>query len=217
MQIRQMLNEIGLSNPYRDFDARGIALDLQGWGSDAPRFETLIKMIKPSQIIEVGTWKGASAINMARHALRIKSDVCVLCVDTWLGSNTFWQDPVLRLSLKTEHGHPTIYRQFLANVINEGLTDTLFPFPMTSLSAAKLLAAYNVQADLSYIDAAHGEYEVYGDMIHFWPLVRPGGILFGDDYSNYWSGVVNAVDRFAREMGLRLETSDGKWSIAKPR
>ena len=94
MQIRQVLAEIGLSNPYRDFDARDIAPDVQGWGSEHPWFATLIQMTKPDQIIEVGTWKGASAINMARRALQVNPNVCVLCVDIWLGSDTFWRDPL---------------------------------------------------------------------------------------------------------------------------
>jgi hypothetical protein len=67
-----------------------------------------------------------------------------------------------------------------------------------------------------YIDAAHGEYEVYGDLIHYWPLVRPGGIMFGDDYYTTWCGVIKAVNRFAFEQSLALETNAGKWFMTKP-
>jgi len=74
MRIRQMLAEIGLSNPYRDFDARSMTLDLQGWGSEHPWFERFIRRIAPAEIIEVGTWKGASAVTMARHALQANPD-----------------------------------------------------------------------------------------------------------------------------------------------
>ena len=87
---------------------------------------------------------------------------------------------------------------------------------MTSISAGELLAAYNVTADLIYIDAAHGEYEVYGDLTHYWPLVRPGGIMFGDDYYTTWHGVIKAVNRFAYEHSLPLETNGGKWFMVKP-
>jgi predicted O-methyltransferase YrrM len=87
---------------------------------------------------------------------------------------------------------------------------------MTSLSAAELLAGFDVQADLIYIDGGHAEYEVYGDLVHYWPLVRPGGILFGDDYWTTWSGVIRAVNRFVYEQHLPLETNSGKWFVVKP-
>jgi hypothetical protein len=217
MDIRDMLAEIGLSDPYGDFDPNGRSLDLQGWASDHHYFPTLITMVKPRQIIEVGTWKGASAVNMARHAKALNPDVTVLCIDTWLGSNEgLWRRPEFRSMLALEHGYPTIYRQFLANIIAEQLTKTIFPLPMTSISASELLTKFQVQADIIYIDAAHGEYEVYGDLIHYWPLVRPGGILFGDDYWSTWSGVIRAVNRFVHEQQLPLETNAGKWFVTRP-
>jgi hypothetical protein len=217
MDIRQMLLEIGLSDPYRDFDPQGRALDLQGWASEHHYFPTLISMVKPRQIIEVGTWKGASAVNMAQHALPLDPDVTILCIDTWLGSNEgLWRNPANRPLLALEHGLPTVYRQFLTNIIREQLTETIFPLPMTSIAAAGLLSAFEVRADLIYIDAGHGEYEVYGDLIHYWPLVRAGGILFGDDYWSTWSGVIRAVNRFAHEQQLPLETNAGKWFVTKP-
>jgi len=45
--------------------------------------------------------------------------------------------------------------------------------------------------------------------------VKPGGILFGDDYWFTWIGVVKAVNRFAYEQSLPLEISDGKWFVTK--
>jgi hypothetical protein len=217
MKVRQMLDIIGLSDPYRDFDSIELVLDLQGWASEHHYFPTLISMTKPMQIIEVGTWKGACAVNMARHAMAVNPDVTILCIDTWLGSNeVLWSDPDLRPLLKLQNGYPSVYCQFLTNIIAENLVNTIFPLPMTSISAAELLAKYAVQADLIYIDAAHGEYEVYGDLIHYWPLLRPGGILFGDDYYTTWLGVIKAVNRFAFEQGLALETNSGKWFMVKP-
>src|SRR5215472_4870223 len=144
-----MLAEIGLASPYHGFDASKIPLDLQGWNSDHPYFKSLIFLTKPKQIIEVGTWKGASSVNMARQALTLDRGVIVLCVDTWLGSNeSLWTVPEWRKMLRLEHGYPTVYRQFLANIIHSGLTETIFPLPMTSISAAELLAKFAIQADL---------------------------------------------------------------------
>ena len=39
------------------------------------------------------------------------------------------------------------------------------------------------------------------------------GVLFGDDYTEQWAGVVEAVDAFVAERRLQLFTKWGKWII----
>lgn len=39
---------------------------LTGWNGNKPIFRELIEKIKPTTIIEVGTWKGQSAITMGK-------------------------------------------------------------------------------------------------------------------------------------------------------
>jgi Methyltransferase domain len=215
---RRMLAELGLASPFPRSLPVSAILDLQGWASDHPYFSSLVEETRPALIIEVGTWKGASAINMAKAAREIRADVTVLCVDTWLGSNeVLWSDPALRPLLALRNGIPQVYQQFLANIVLSDLTDTVFPMPMTSTCAAALLSRFSIAADLIYVDAGHSEREVYGDLIHFWPLVRTGGVLFGDDYWTTWDGVIKAVNRFAHEPALPLETSAGKWVFRKGR
>lgn len=217
MLIREMLKTIGMLDPYAGYDASQMSVDQQGWGSDHHYFPTLVGMVKPRQIIEVGSWKGASAINMAQHARQHVKDVSVLCIDTWLCSNeVLWTDPELRKLYKLQNGYPNVYQQFMANIMHVGLTNTIYPLPMTSISAAEMLEKFEISADLIYIDAGHGEYEVYGDIAHYWKVLRPGGIMFGDDYYQSWHGVIKAVNRFAAEHGLLLETSSGKWFMTKP-
>jgi hypothetical protein len=55
MKIREMLEALGLSDPYQEFDAPGMELDMQGWASEHHYFPTLISIVQPQQIIEVGT------------------------------------------------------------------------------------------------------------------------------------------------------------------
>lgn len=50
-------------NPYKGF--KKVELDMQGWSSTDPVFEEIIQQLKPRKIVEVGTWKGGSAIHMA--------------------------------------------------------------------------------------------------------------------------------------------------------
>jgi hypothetical protein len=110
-----------------------------------------------------------------------------------------------------------VYYQFLANVKYMGLQGHIVPLPNTSRIVARWLAHWRVTADMVYIDANHDEDDVYRDLVNYWSLVRPGGVLFGDDY---WTavgpGVINAVDRFARETQQPLTVMDSKWVMRKP-
>ena len=76
-----------------------------------------------------------------------------------------------------------------------------------------------MRAELIYIDASHDEYHVYGDLVHYWQLLRPGGIMFGDDYGpDFFPGLVRAVDRFASDLGLSPEVIDRQyWLLRKAR
>ncbi len=205
------------SNPYDGFDASGYSLDVTGWQSQHPWFEAIISQIRPRRILEVGTWKGASAIHMAELARKLDPAAQVLCVDTWLGSHrVLWLNPEFRKQLNLRHGFPQQYFQFLANVVLSNLHDAIFPLPMTSYSATDIIASTGLTFDLIYIDAHHDEDEVASDLRRCYPLLRPGGVMFGDDYSGAEPGVIRAVNRFAADSALYLSTAQEKWALRKP-
>ena len=203
-------------NIYEGYDFKEIPPDTQGWGSDSKAFGKLIEEIRPRLIIEVGTWKGGSAITMA-NALRESGGGIVLCVDTWLGAVEMWNDksdPERFLSLRCKQGFPQVYFTFLANVCHAGLQDFIVPFPLHSSSAALWLMMHGVLADMIYVDdASHEEEDVYQDLLDYYELVRPKGVLFGDDWS--WTGVRSAVTRFAAERKVQINHLDDKWVIRK--
>jgi predicted O-methyltransferase YrrM len=162
--------------------------DLQGWGSTHCIFKELCDKVEPGIIIEVGTWKGASAIEMAKH-----SDAMIYCVDTWLGAVEFWTrfKETGERDLMLKNGYPSIYNQFLSNVIHEGLQHRIIPIPNTSSAGAEILKHYEVKADLIYIDGSHEYEDVKSDIKNYLPLLNDGGIMFGDDYG--WTSVSDAV------------------------
>jgi hypothetical protein len=178
--------------------------DITGWNGESPIFAQFIDITKPSRIIEVGTWKGQSAITMGLHLRRIGQKCTITCVDTWLGALEFWEwlAATPERNLMQKHGFPQVYYQFLSNVIHQGLQDVILPFPTTSLIAARYFARKNIQAELIYIDGSHDEPDVLADLRAYYPLVTPGGILFGDDFS--WESVKNAVSKFTEETKTRL-------------
>lgn len=201
-------------NPYAGFDHTVYPDDSSGWGSQSPAFRELLTRTRPRLVIEVGTWKGGSALEMASVCRELKLGTKIICVDTWLGALEFWlnlEDAERYGSLQLKHGYPSVYYQFLANVCRRGFQDLIIPFPQTSATAALWFRCHGVQAELIYIDGSHEEEDVYGDLCDYWGLVAPGGSLFGDDYS--WDGVRLAVNRFAREERLSLEFLSDKWVL----
>ena len=201
---------------YEGFQFGDYPPDLSGWGGDSPAFAELITKLRPKLIVEVGSWKGASAVTMAEALKSGGLDGKILCIDTWLGALEFWMDqsdPERFLSLKCRHGYPQVYFQFLANVCHSGHQDRIVPFPIDSATAALWLLSQGVSADLIYIDGSHEEEAVYQDLLDYSAVLRPGGILFGDDWE--WSGVRAAVERFAREERLPITHCHDKWVMGR--
>jgi hypothetical protein len=199
---------------YEGFDFTRFPCDLQGWGGDSPAFAQLIKEVRPSLVIEVGTWKGASAVSMADAAAREGLSTKIVCVDTWLGALEFRMDlaDAERFgALECLHGYPRVYDRFLANICHRGHQHRIVPFPMDSASAALWFMSHGVKAGLIYLDASHEEEAVYQDLVDYRQLLAPGGKMFGDDWD--WAGVRAAVSIFARDHGLTITHCHDKWVL----
>lgn len=218
--MHPIMAELFDTNPYKRF-YRWLAYDKGGWGSNRRIFKTLVEELKPELIIEVGTWKGGSAISIGTCIKELKLRSHILCIDTWLGSVEHWEKKHHKTkrfwytSLNLKNGYPQVYYQFIANVIYNRLQDVIIPFPTTSLSAAKWLHDRNITADLIYIDAGHQEDEVYQDLTKYFDILKRGGVIIGDDLK--WEGVAKAVDRFTKERDIRYEVIENElmWLIRK--
>ncbi len=162
-------------DPFADPPADLRPADLQGWRSIHPYLEEAVIEFRPRVVIEIGTWKGASALFLARTMAENEVAGTVIAVDTWLGAVDHWADEALFAELATEHGYPSLYRTFLANVVREGMTDHIVPLPLDSVNAAELLRLRGVTADVIHLDAGHEETSVAADLRAWWPVLRPGG------------------------------------------
>ena len=218
VDLSKAFSQIGIDKNYAGVDFRGLKLDLQGWNSTHPIFERVFDVCKPRTIIEVGTWKGASTVHMLKLADKLALDVQIICVDTWIGSNeVLWANNQLRPLLNLRHGYPNLFPQSIFNMIELDLVSRVFPLPLTSTAASRLLKGMGVSADVIYIDAGHSEEEVYADLTMYYELLRPGGAIIGDDYDYTWSGVVSAVNRFISEQKLIINSDGAKFMFIKPR
>lgn len=209
-----ILRALSLDDPFAGFEPRADAT-CWGWNSTRPIFEHLIRGMRPRRIIEVGTWLGASAVVMARLLRQYECDgAAIICVDTFLGSKEHWQHEDGRGHLALRHGFPTLYEQFMSNVANAGLQESIVPLPLPSAIAARVLGDAHLDAQLVYIDGSHEEEDALADMRAYWKLIVPGGALFGDDWT--WESIRNAVVRFSGEIGVPFEHDDINWVFYKP-
>jgi predicted O-methyltransferase YrrM len=219
---------LGQENAYEGLAIEDHEIDLQGWVH--PDFDNIIKpwimnLPENSFIIEVGSWKGLSTNKIADCIKSNGKKGYVIAIDTWLGAPEFWMasGDDTGHDLKKVHGHPSIYFTFVRNVKKLGNEKIIVPFPISSMQGYDVLSRNQVAADLIYIDASHEEEAAFQDISKYFSLLKPGAIIFGDDYSpQYWPGVLAAVNKFAQQNNLEIKVieapfnSNHIWYIQKP-
>ena len=210
-------------DPLKDFPAHRFPTDLQGWHSQHPYLTRAIAEVTPKVVVEVGVWKGASVVTMAKEIQRQNLDTAVIAIDTWLGSSEHYLWEKFIPDLDFDFGYPRLYHKFAANICNEGLADIVVPLPLDSINGFQLLKEKGIRPDVLHIDAGHDYMSVMGDLKAWWPQLTPGGVLIGDDYFKSWLGkgkwpeVRQAFDEFfAATPHTKFESGDGKCYVGKP-
>lgn len=145
-------------------------------------FMEVLKELKPTTIIEIGSWIGGSALLMAAAAEDLGLDVEIVCIDTWLGSVEHLGE--VTTFHKLENGRPTIYRQFLSNIVHQNRQSVITPFPIDSVNGLLFLQKHGIKADLIYVDGGHDYMSVKNDLYNSAKLLRGGGWILGDDYQH---------------------------------
>lgn len=205
------------------------SIDLQGWNSDHPIFDRLIAETQPKNIVEVGTWKGRSAMHMALASESIMGidDVSgaeiparpnIYCVDTWLGGfDHILSDKPHDAIARDAVGSPQLFHQFLRNFAEEPrFAKRVFPIQNTSINGARWLASLRIAPELIYIDGSHEYEDVYADLLAYSQILAGGGVMFGDDFRAF-PGVFAAVIRFHHEAHMKLEEVAGNfWILRTP-
>jgi hypothetical protein len=206
------------TSPYERLMLDEVVPDKHGWGSDHPALRRCIEEIRPTMIAEVGVWKGRCVLNMFAYCRDAGIQAEILCIDTWLGSAEHWfnrSDPNFYDSLRIKNGLPQLYWTFLRNVVDAGAQGVITPMPMSSETAFHVLQRLRVSLDLVHVDAGHEYESVLSDLNRYWSLLRPGGVLIGDDYSPNWPGVVRSANDFANMINAQLEIEGAKYILRK--
>lgn len=149
---------------------------IPGWFNCPDLYHEMVsKAPQKAMFVEIGCWKGKSSSFMAEQIMNSKKGIKFYCVDTWKGTIT-------------EDGHqndPDVVNDRLFEVFNNNLapfSGYYNPIRSTSVEAANQFEDNSL--DFIYIDASH-EYEDVKDDIKAWfPKLKKGGTIAGDDYNS---------------------------------
>lgn len=135
---------------------------------------------RPLQVLEIGSWAGASAVSWAVAVQSLAQKGRVLCVDTWKPyfDLTVEKDAIYaEMNAAAEGGD--VLRLFLHNVRAAGVADLVDH--RVGASREILPQLEPASFDIIYVDGSHAAEDVLCDLSQATRLIRDGGIVCGDD------------------------------------
>ena len=132
----------------------------------------------PGGIMEIGVWEGRSFVQIAEAAHPRKAHA----VDHFMGSST---DGAITGEVAQQRD---IYQSFIGN------TAHLDNVVVHRMDSDAFMEMWNEPVAFAHIDAHHSYESVKRQIEWILPKLSPGAVLCGDDYSQRWPGVVQAVD-----------------------
>lgn len=186
---------------------RVLDLPMMRWGKNemAPLIDLLPE---GAAVAEVGVFAGECSVQFLRSP-RVRD---LLCVDTWEGGYDLSGHDVASTA-----DMEAVFFAFKQRMWASGQAKKCAVFTGTSLQAAAILKRKREikplvpPIDLVYLDADHSYEATVADIRAWKPLVKPGGILAGHDYSEHWPSVVEAV---TDELGKPDYTfPDSSWAV----
>jgi predicted O-methyltransferase YrrM len=187
---------------------------VEGW-TDQQQLRHLMAEVRSlsdhSFAVEIGVWKGRSALAMA-DACRGTSKK-VFAIDPW---EDYTQGGMKVSSRLKEWGVDTfedVYESFRSNVEKLGLEQWIVPVRLSSQQAAKTWSHGPIS--LIFIDGNHDFEALLLDLEVWFPVVRNHGLVCGDDWD--WDTVKAAVlDFLARHPECRLTRPCSRtWAFEK--
>jgi predicted O-methyltransferase YrrM len=170
------------------FPERGFLFQL---ASDAPA---------GAQVVEVGSWMGASTCFLAAGLKG--EDAKVYAVDNFKGLSTCGEDAAWYHRHFRRLGADSTLEIFRANFAALGLSARAEPVVSDSVAAARAMASRQGSIDLIFIDGDHSYEACQAD------IARRGGVMAFHDFGSRAEGVTRAIfeeiraGRFAEIIGV---------------
>tara|TARA_Y100000004_G_scaffold173586_2_gene211595 strand:+ start:4216 stop:5001 length:786 start_codon:yes stop_codon:yes gene_type:complete len=148
--------------------------EITGWFSFGKFYDWSIENYfkEGMHVVEIGAFQGKSTCYLAQGIKKkfgpnIKLDV----VDTWYGS----KEPHMR-----KYNDNWLYDTFNKNMMDAGVSDIVNPVRGDSHQVHNQYEDNSL--DWIFLDAGHTFEDVYFDLMGWWPKLKVGGVIAGDDY-----------------------------------
>ncbi len=161
---------------------------------------SLVRLLKEKHglrtvnILEVGSWAGASTITWAKAIKDLGLSGSIHCVDIWepyfdLETNT--AEIYEKMNRAANHG--VIFQEFRRNVAAAGVEDIV---TLTKGNSREVLPSLTEASyEIIFVDGSHLYGDIYNDIVQAKRLVVDGGIVCGDDFELPVDAVDQAVHR----------------------
>ena len=167
-----------------------VSAAIQGWFDFRDFYDYVAKVLPDDgKFVEVGAWKGKSAVYLADRLKDLGKSFAPDCVDTFKGD--------------ADTGQSDVLAEFMENTQSRGIGYTVG----NSTKSADWHPDKSLDGIL--IDAAHDYESVKADITAWLPKLKPGGIFAGHDIDS------PEVQRALADCGIEYETMGRVW-IKKP-
>jgi SAM-dependent methyltransferase len=186
---------------------------IQGWCCYTPLYSRMVRVAPVDTrlvFVELGCWKGRSTAFLGVEIANSGKPITLYAIDWFSGSDEIEHrnDPEIAI----------LYEAFLRNTqrVSAALGERFIVLKESTAAAARRFADASV--DFVMVDAGHTAEDVNADIRAWWPKLRPGGMMAGDDWR--WPGVQAGVDiafgAIADRKAFQIEnTEDYPWWIAQ--
>ena len=154
-------------------------------------FQLASDLPENAQVIEVGSWMGASTCFIAGGLKGAQAKI--LAVDNFQGLSTCGEDAAWYNRHFRRLGSNSTLEIFQANFAALGFTPRSEPVVNDSLAAAKQLAAKRGNIDFIFIDGDHSYEACQADIRAWLPFVKPGGVMAFHEFGSRADGVTRAI------------------------
>jgi predicted O-methyltransferase YrrM len=159
-----------------------------------------------AQVIEVGSWMGASTCFIAGGLKGAGTKI--FAVDNFQGLSTCGEDSAWYNRHFRELGSNSTLDIFKKNFADLGFSSRAEPVVSDSIAAAQTLAAKRGTIDFIFIDGDHSYDACKADIVAWAPYVKRGGVIAFHDFGSRAEGVTRAIfeetkaGRFAEIIGV---------------
>jgi hypothetical protein len=180
-------------------------------------FDILFSKYNINIFVEIGTFTGGGI----KYLLGKKENIFIISIDTWDNQllidilkkdKQLESNPYHIFEIINELETYSIYDAFLTNIWEN--KDKILPLKMDSINGLEKIKELNITPDVIYIDSSH-QYENTKNELDVANNLFPNSIIYGDDYSETYDGVIRAVDEFIKKHNYTLETYENGYLIIK--